>query len=48
VKWSGDFRQAWVKPRPAEEMKELADQFYEDVGIDPPAPEYTEIQRINQ
>lgn len=32
-----------MKPRPAEEMKELADQFYEDVGIDPPAPEYTEI-----
>jgi len=43
MKWSGDFVRAWLKPRPVAEMKELATCFYENVGIEPPSPEYTEI-----
>jgi len=43
MKWSGDFVRAWLKPRPVVEMKELAAHFYENVGIEPPSPEYTEI-----
>jgi len=48
VKRTGAFVDTYVKPRPPEEMEEIADKVYQELGLDLPAPEYKSIRRRNQ